>query len=255
MGRILVRLLRKSIIAVSLLSVFHYGAAADTLPNVTAQAWVVADRTGNILKGVNTEAVRPIASITKLMTAMVVLDTELSFEEPVATLHGKQLTRLQLLDLAIVHSDNAAADLLCKTYKPSYSHCIAAMNAKAEELGMTNTRFVDATGLNQDNVSTAEDLLKLVSAASGYYAIVAASNKHSLKLYGKRNRVIEFYNTNPTVGKGINFFVSKTGFIRKAGGCIVMMLDTIRGPRMVVVLGSRNTATRIPEAQLISVSY
>lgn len=78
MGRILVRLLRKSIIAVSLFTAFHYGEAADTLPNVTAQAWVVADSDGNILKGVNTDSVRPIASITKLMTAMVVLDTVLS---------------------------------------------------------------------------------------------------------------------------------------------------------------------------------
>ena len=78
MGRLLVRLLRKSIIAVSLLTAFHCGAAANTLPNVTAQAWVVADSDGNILKGVNTDTVRSIASITKLMTAMVVLDTVLS---------------------------------------------------------------------------------------------------------------------------------------------------------------------------------
>jgi D-alanyl-D-alanine endopeptidase (penicillin-binding protein 7) len=225
---------------------------ADDISDLTAQSWIVADETGNIIQEYNANDVRSIASITKLVTAMIVLDADQPLKEIIATkAYNKKVTRHELLYLAIVKSDNLAADLLCKNYTGGYAECIAALNAKANVLDMHHTTFADPTGLNKDNVSTATDLLKLVVAASKYPLIVEASNKNQVTLVYK-NKSASFKNTNPLVGKNYNFIVSKTGFIRKSGGCIVMMLDTIHGVRSVILLGSKNTHTRIPEAALIS---
>jgi D-alanyl-D-alanine endopeptidase (penicillin-binding protein 7) len=125
------------------------------------------------------------------------------------------------------------------------------MNQKAKGLGMVNTRFVDPTGLGVMNVSTANDLIKLVQAAKDYPEIVAASSMSQVKIKMKKKWMV-FRNTNPIIGQRHEFIVSKTGWIRAAGGCIVMMVDTDIGRRIVVVLGSKNTRTRIPEAEFIS---
>ena len=142
--------------------------------------------------------------------------------------------------------------MLCDYYPGGNSACVAAMNAKAETLQMSNTVFSDPTGLLQTNVSTAEDLIKLVSAASKYTIITEASNKNIIRWLINKNKWADFRNTNSLVGKGYHFIVSKTGFITKSGGCIVMMLDTVYGVRTVILLGSKNTKTRIPEAELLS---
>jgi D-alanyl-D-alanine carboxypeptidase len=102
------------------------------------------------------------------------------------------------------------------------------------------------------NVSTAEDLIKLVFAASKYPLIVQASNMDAVRWNVNKKKTAEFRNTNSLVGNGYKFLVSKTGFINKAGGCIVMMIDTVHGMRTVVLLGSKNTKTRIPEAQMLA---
>jgi D-alanyl-D-alanine carboxypeptidase len=232
-------------------------SSAYALPDVTAQAWLVADQTGKILQGTHTTDIRSIASITKLMTVMVVLDSEQSLTEIIKTkLYGKQFTRQELIDLSMVNSSNEAAKLLCQSYPTGYKGCIIAMNDKANQLNMPNTSFMDPTGLFHLNVSTAEDLIKLVSAASHYPAIVQASGKNSLKFaLTKKNRFTEFRNTNTLVGKGYNFIVSKTGYINKSGGCIVFMVETMHGIRTVVLLGSKNTKTRIPEAQMLASLY
>ena len=230
---------------------------ADPLPNLTAQAWLVADESGKILEGTHTNEVRSIASITKLMTVMVVLDSNASLTEILPKpLYNRKVDRQTLIDLAIVKSDNSAAKMLCDTYPYGYLDCITAMNAKAEKLQMYKTSFVDPTGLMSDNVSTAEDLIKLALAASNYKVIVEASNKsHILWPQTKTTKPIQYNNTNTLVGKGYDFIVSKTGFISKAGGCIVFIINTVRGQRTVVLLGSKNTKTRIPEAFLISALY
>lgn len=221
--------------------------------SLTAQAWLVADSNGKILEGSNTTEVRSIASITKLMTAMVVLDSGQSLTEIIPKkLYNKQLTRETLIDLAIVKSDNNAAKMLCDYYPGGYKSCVEAMNTKAILLQMNNSVFTDPTGRYHTNVSTAEDLIKLVVAASGYPLIVAASNMDAVRWSLNKKKSVEFRNTNSLVGNGYNFLVSKTGFISKAGGCIVMMLDTAQGIRTVVLLGSKNTKTRIPEAQMLS---
>jgi D-alanyl-D-alanine endopeptidase (penicillin-binding protein 7) len=120
---------------------------------------------------------------------------------------------------------------------------------------MMNTQYVDPTGLLNGNVSTAQDLVKLVIAASKYPIINEDSNKDAVKLPVNKKKTIAFNNTNKLVGKGHDFIVSKTGWITKSGGCIVMMLTTERGIRTVVLLGSKNTKTRIPEAKMIALAY
>lgn len=249
----MVRQLCKIICIGILLSVFFDESRADPLPSVTAQAWIVADENGKILEGTHTTDVRSIASITKLMTVMVVLDSGASLTESLPKkLYNKNVTRKDLIDLAIVKSDNTAAKMLCETFKYGYIDCIASMNKKAESLGMYKTSFVDPTGLYNDNVSTAEDLVKLVKAASTYKEIVSASNTDKITWSQSKKKFIQFNNTNTLVGKGVDFIVSKTGWIRASGGCIVMMLETIHGVRTVILLGSKNTKTRIPEAFLLS---
>jgi len=223
---------------------------------LTAQAWIVADNSGRIFEASNMHEIRSIASITKLMTAMVVLDSGQSLSEVIPKkLYNKQLTREILIDLAIVKSDNNAAKLLCDYYPGGYNNCINAMNAKAISLQMNNSIFTDPTGRFHTNVSTAHDLIKLVFAASKYPLIVEASNMDAVRWTINKKKIAEFRNTNSLVGPNNSFLVSKTGWITKSGGCIVMMIDTANGIRTVVLLGSKNTKTRIPEAKMLSMLY
>jgi D-alanyl-D-alanine endopeptidase (penicillin-binding protein 7) len=221
---------------------------------VSAESWLVADSDGKVIQGENIDDVRSIASITKLMTTMIVVDAAQDMDEVLAVKHNTGLhrfTRAELIQLAMVRSDNAAADALCRYYPTGYNSCIEAMNAKAQALGLTKTRFVDATGLDSRNVSTARELIRVVAVSSGYAPINLASKTPQFKIQ-LRKRYLIFKNTNPIIGQRHEFIVSKTGYIRAAGGCIVMMLDTDKGIRTVVVLGSKNTRTRIPEAEFIA---
>lgn len=246
----------KKLILGTILSVAAWSSLASQHTDITAQAWLVTDDKGIIIEGVNTTDVRSIASITKLMTAMVVLDSGQSLNQVIPKkLYNRSLTRQTLIDLAIVKSDNNAAKMLCDYYPNGYNACVEAMNQKALSLGMLSSRFTDPTGRYHTNESTAEDLIKLVFAASKYPVIVEASNMGAVRWQLNKKKVTEFRNTNRLVGNGYRFLVSKTGFISKAGGCIVMMLDTNHGIRTVVLLGSKNTRTRIPEAQSLAMSY
>lgn len=194
---------------------------------ITAQSWLVADN-DQIIQGRNTEQVRPIASITKLVTAMVYLDDQIHPD-------------LNLLKRAIVASDNKAANDLCNQHSQGRQKCIYLMNYKMSKMGLHNTHFIEPTGLSVFNSSTAEELITIVRMASSYPAIVAASQIQQMTLNRRTYR-----NTNPTVSK-YDTVISKTGFINKAGGCIVVMIKTETGTRTAIVLGSKNTRTRIPE--------
>lgn len=217
--------------------------------DITAKSWLVADGEGNILQSENSLEIRSIASITKLMTVMIVLDAKQPLDEKIGP-H----TRRSLIQLAMVKSDNDAAKLLCKNYTGGEASCIKAMNDKAMYLEMYATKFHEPTGLSVFNVSTAEDLIKLVKEASRYTEIVEDSKTSQIKIQIKKKWFI-FNNTNPIIGKRHNFVVSKTGYIKVSGGCIVMMLDTELGRRIVVLLGSKNTHTRIPEAEFIAEKF
>jgi serine-type D-Ala-D-Ala endopeptidase (penicillin-binding protein 7) len=221
--------------------------AADAKPvRITATSWLVADGTGKIIQGENTTQQRSIASITKLITAMVVLDANQDLDEFL-----KPYTRREMIQLALVKSDNQASLDLCKHYPGGTVQCVKAMNDKAKLLGLTKTQFIEASGLSVMNVSTAEELIKIVMAASKYKEIILAARTSEVKIKLKKKWFV-FHNTNPIIGKRHDFVVSKTGFINASGGCIVTMIDTEIGTRIVVVLGSKNTRTRIPEAEFIA---
>ena len=214
--------------------------------NITTQSWLKTDDKGNLIEGSNITEVRSIASITKLMTVIAVLDNNQDMNQKI----GKY-TREQLIQLALVRSDNNAAKVLCDNFPGGRFECVRYMNDKANYLGMFKTKFVEPTGLSPMNISTALDLLRLVFEASHYPEIVKASQTAVLNIQvGKK--VQAFNNTNPMIGKRHNFIVSKTGTTSAAGGCIVMMLDTEIGRRIVIVLGSKNGKVRIPEAEFIA---
>lgn len=218
---------------------------ANSMSSLTAKSWLIADENGQVLHSDNATELRSIASISKLMTVMIVLDAQQNLDEYI-----KPYTRRELIQLALVKSDNTAAQTLCNNYPGGRDACVQAMNQKAQDLGMPETKFIEPTGLSVMNISTASELVKLVSASANYPEIVEASHTAQGKIKTKRSW-LTFNNTNPIVNK-YNFIVSKTGYIRASGGCIVMMLDTALGRRIVVLLGSQNTRTRIPEAEFLS---
>ena len=212
--------------------------------NITAQSWLETDDQGNLIEGSNITEVRSIASITKLMTVMAVLDLKQDMQEKI----GK-FTRGQLVQLALVKSDNDAAKALCDNFPGGRFECIRFMNEKANYLGMYRTKFVEPTGLSPMNISTALDLLKLVFEARHYPEIVKASQTPVLNIQ-VGNKVLSYRNTNPVIGRRYNFIVSKTGSTNAAGSCIVVMVDTDLGRRIVILLGAK-TGKRLPEAEYI----
>jgi D-alanyl-D-alanine endopeptidase (penicillin-binding protein 7) len=211
--------------------------------------------------------VTPIASITKLMTAMVVLDAAQPLEELVSvgiddldTLKGTRsrlrigmsFPRSEMLKLALMASENRAASALARNYPGGMAAAVAAMNAKAQTLGMSNTRFYDPTGLNSDNVSTAHDLVKLVDAARNYSLIHQYTTADSHSVDGWNGRELRFNNTNPLVKNASwEIGVSKTGYINEAGRCLVMEATINRRPVIIVLLDSVGKRTRIGDANRI----
>ena len=234
---------------------------ADT---ITAKSYMVTDNIGTVILEKNADRTQSIASITKLMTAIVVLNANQDLSEEL-TLNFKNaevyhtklprtlktLSRGELLQLAIVKSDNFAAYTLCENYPGGLNRCIAEMNHEALEFGMYSTHFEDPTGLNAGNMSNARDLVKLVLVANQHPEITDASGKPIVNIKVKK-KWWQFKNTNPLVKDNDNILVSKTGYIHESGGCIVLLVDTNLGQRVIVLLGSKNTHTRIPEAKQIA---
>jgi len=222
----------------------------DDTDDLTAKSWLVADADNRVLASKDIETIRPMASITKVMTVLTVMDSKQDLTQYIVYSKNLMMTRQELIELAMVKSDNHAADLLCKHYKGGYGNCIGDMNANAVKYGMKHTTYVDATGLLPGNTSTAEDLLTLLNVAEKNYLIVYAATKTKVEIRHKKKWLI-FKQTNPLIGHKHEFIVSKTGTTIAAGGCIILTVKTERGLRRVVVLGSKNGRTRIPEAEFI----
>ena len=236
-------------------------------PSLKSQAALVIDQqSGEILLGKNMESTLPIASLTKLMTAIVTLDAELDPDEPVTITKadvdrlrgshsrlqvGTVLTRDELLHLALMASENRAASALASSYPGGKDSCVLAMNLKAQLLGMTGTRFEDGTGLSGRNVSTAQDLAKLVQAAHAYPKIrdYTTSTSHQVKV---GRRVMRFGNTNNlTRSSRWEIGVSKTGYIAEAGRCLVMQVTLAGRSVIIVLLDSWGKYTRVGDATRI----
>lgn len=225
-------------------------AVIDDTDDLTARSWLIADADNRILGSKDTGTVRPIASITKVFTVLTVMSAKQDLTQYIRYAKNLMFTRQELIEMALVRSDNHAAELLCKEYIGGYARCIDDMNANAVKWGLHRTTLVDATGLLPGNTSTAEDLLKLLNIAEQNYLVVDASRKTKVEIQVKKKWYI-FKQTNPLVGHKHEFVVSKTGTTNAAGGCIILTVKTDRGLRRVVVLASKNGRTRIPEAEFI----
>lgn len=245
-----------------------FDAPSGELRLASSKALIVNQNTGETIYAKSTNTPTPIASVTKLMTAMVMLDQHLPMDELISVGEGDvdllkgtssrlrvgtTLPRQDMLQLALMSSENRAASALARTSPIGMTAFVAAMNRKAVELGMTNSRFVDPTGLNSENVSTAEDLVKMVKAAYQYPEIRAASTstEREISVAGSR-RPQEFRNTNILVRNGSwDIGLSKTGYINEAGRCLVMQAQIADQPLIIVLLDSWGKYTRIGDAQRI----
>lgn len=239
----------------------------DVALNVESRAAVVMNAdTGEVLYSKNSNRTMPIASITKLMTAMVVLDARLPMEElitisqeDVDTLRhsssrlavGATLPRWEMLLLALMSSENRAASALARTYPGGMAAAIAAMNRKAQELGMVNTHFMDGTGLHSENTASPTDLVRLVKAARSYPDINRYSTMEE-HVASVRGRKLVYRNSNALVRNSQwDIEVSKTGFINEAGRCLVMQARINATPVVIVLMDGAASYTRIGDANRV----
>ena len=217
---------------------FHAGATSNHDPKLKSSSVLIIDQSdSSVLYSRHSDVAMPIASITKLMTALVVLDAKQPLDEPIQITEadrdlpkaafsrltvGTVLTRGDLMHLALMSSENRAAHALGGNYPGGMPAMVAAMNAKAATLGMTNAHFVDPTGLSSQNVASPEDLSKLVIAASHNATIreYSTDSRYTVKV---RRHLVEFHNTDNLVANPTwNIIVQKTGYIAEAGKCLVM---------------------------------
>ena len=236
--------------------------------NLKSTAVLVLDQSGQqVLYAKNIDAVVPIASLTKLMTALVVLESGLPLDDKITIgvedvddlKHtrsrlkvGTVLDRGDLLKLALMASENRAAAALARAYPGGTQGFVAAMNRKAMELGMRRTRFVDGTGLSSENVSTAQDLARLAAAAyrQALIRVYTTDSEHTVAL--ANGRQLHYSNSNRLVkNSGWEIGLSKTGYINEAGRCLVMQAKIATTPVIIVLLDSWGKLTRIGDANRI----
>ncbi|EPF18556.1 D-alanyl-D-alanine endopeptidase precursor [Cedecea davisae] len=231
----------------------------------SGSAMIVDLQSNKILYSSHPDLVRPIASITKLMTAMVVLDAHLPMDEmlKVDISHtpemkgiysrvrlNSEISRKNMMLLALMSSENRAAASLAHHYPGGYDAFIRAMNAKAKSLGMTHTRYVEPTGLSIENVSTANDLTKLLIATQKYPLLGQLSTTHEdMATFRNPSYTLPFRNTNHLVYReNWNIQLTKTGFTNNAGHCLVMRTVIKGRPVALVVLDAFGKYTHFADA-------
>jgi D-alanyl-D-alanine endopeptidase (penicillin-binding protein 7) len=232
----------------------------------SASALVIDQNTGQAIVEKQPDLVVPIASISKLMTAMVVLDAKLDLQEVISIGDedvdglkgtrsrlpvGTTMTRETAMLLALMSSENRAAHALGRHYPGGMPAFVQAMNRKAQALGMVNSSFEEPTGLSSNNVSTAHDLARMVAAAARYPEIRHYSTTAEAKLE-LNGRIRDFGNTNALVrSDNWEIGISKTGYISEAGRCLVMQARVADKPVVIVLLDSNGKMTRVGDANRI----
>jgi serine-type D-Ala-D-Ala endopeptidase (penicillin-binding protein 7) len=238
-------------------------AAVAAVPFGSASVLVVENDTGKVLLEKNAGEIVPIASLTKLMTAMVVLDANQDMHELIAIEQGdvdvvkhstsrvpvgSHITRGDVLRLALMSSDNRAAASLARTFHGGPVGFKAAVRAKIAALGMTNTVIEEPTGLSPNNRSTAQDLIKMATAASTYPQIAQITTESS-DFININGRNVEYRNTNRLVGaKGWEIGLSKTGYTEEAGKCLIMQIKSAGKNATLVLLNAKASSARIMDA-------
>ncbi len=230
-----------------------------------SQAVLVIDRDTNaVLVGKNDAAVLPIASLTKLMTGLVIADANLPMDEVLTITEedvdrikgsgsrlavGTRLTRGEALHLALMSSENRAAHALGRTYPGGVGAFVVAMNRKAAEIGMTQTRFVEPTGLSPDNRSSPRDLARLVAAAAERPMLRELSTAPSYELASGR-RVVQYRNSNKLVRESSwDILLQKTGYIREAGRCVAMQVRLAGRNLIMVLMDAADSSARWTDAE------
>lgn len=247
-------------------AVFQIPEAQAALYVQSRAAVVMNAETGEVLYSKNSDEAVPIASITKLMTAMVVLDAHLPMDEPITITAddvdnlrhsssrlavGTTLPRSEMLLLALMASENRAASALARTYPGGTQAAVAAMNRKALALGMTHTHFLDSTGLHSENAASPLDLVRMVKAAHEYPDIQRDSTTTAHEVVA-RGRTLQYHNTNALFkNDSWNIELSKTGFINEAGKCLVMQARIKSKPMVIVLMDSNGRYTRFGDANRV----
>ena len=255
-----------AILAVPTVSAADLDAAKLRL--MSANVLVLDAQDGKAIYAKAADEVTPIASLTKLMTAMVVLDANQPMDEVLSIdmddfdflkgshsrlRMGTTLTRAEMLRLALMSSENRAASALARHYPGGMLAFVAAMNDKAIALGMTRTHYDDSTGLSPRNVSTANDLARLVRAAANYPVIrdYSTTPSHYVEVQPS-GQTLGFNNSNALVKSGAwDIQLQKTGYIREAGRCVVMLANIASKPMVIVLLDSIGKFTRTADAQRV----
>jgi serine-type D-Ala-D-Ala endopeptidase (penicillin-binding protein 7) len=230
-------------------------------------ALVLDQDTQEVLFGKNDMAVMPIASLTKLMTALVIVDANLPMNHPVTITSadvdrlknsgsrlpvGTRMTRGEALHLALMSSENRAAHALGRTFPGGMDQFVRRMNQKAQALGMRNTRFVEPTGLSPSNASTARDLAVLAAETARHPIIRNLTTSAGYDLTLNNKRVVQYRNSNRLTRRpDWDIGVQKTGFIREAGRCLVMQVTVSGRPLIMVLLDANNSTQRIQDAERV----
>jgi D-alanyl-D-alanine carboxypeptidase/D-alanyl-D-alanine endopeptidase (penicillin-binding protein 7) len=238
-------------------------STGHALPLRSEHAIVISDETGQVVMEKSSDAIVPIASLTKLLTAMVVLDSKPDMEEKISIESedvdllkhsrshvpvGTTLPRKKILELALMSSDNRAAAALARTYPGGEPALIRAIAAKAHALGMANTVIREPTGLSPENTSTAADLAKMALAASKYSQIVAITTDKEDQ-FSMNGHSRTFHNTNRLVGaSGWDVLLSKTGFTNEAGHCLIMRIKQAGKQATLVLLNANAGSSRMLDA-------
>jgi len=241
---------------------FSMSAHAAKKPSI----WVYNETTDTIIIGNDVNSTRPIASLTKLMTAIIAIDQNPSMVQQLklsrvtkSRLPLTHYSREDLFSAMLIRSDNAAAETLAANYPGGRKAFIKAMNTKATALGMTQTRFNDPSGLSSANISTAGEIGILLKEAAKYELITSTSTKKQALIdahYGKKIRSIDINNTNrPVLIEFDNILISKTGFTNPAGWCVALLVQNKKQQYVIVILGEANKTQRLAQVENIMFNH